>query len=130
MPRKHKSDWSWVEELNDASLITDDHRLKAAGLKDIVQCPYTFKTADDHSKNGENGTDGKKSCTKSTCGNNPGCVNHLGQAALPDTKGKERYVEGKLPSVDLRGNAPAGLRNLGATCYVSGRCPVSRHAGV
>lgn len=159
MPSKRaKGDWAWVSEVDDASGITDDHRLRAAGLRGLVECPYVFSLE----KTEVPAKD--KNCTRRRCELNPACLNHVGVASLLDRKkGKEKYVEDRLPPVRMRGwmtrdlnvngsttslrdglkgsnegeggpsseassskvtlgMAPAGLRNLGATCYVSFTC--------
>lgn len=110
--KRVRYDWSWVSEVRDASEITDDHRLRAAGLKDYDKCPLAFSIDSDVIPIKD------KSCTKKRCAGNPGCLNHLGIDKLLDEKGKEKFVEDKLVALSTRGEDPAGLRNLGATCYV------------
>jgi hypothetical protein len=115
-PKKLKNDWSWVEEVKSPSEITDQHRLAAAGLTDLAHCIYTFPIFD-----GDSVPVKEKKCTAGHCETNPACYNHLGMKELLDPKGKETYVESKMTRRAERRQQgiPAGLRNLGATCYVS-----------
>lgn len=112
--KRAKHDWSWVSEVDDASQITDDHRLRAAGLKDLERCSYAFSLDPDIIPVKDKG------CTKKKCAGHPGCLNYLGVDKLLDEKGKGKFVEDKLVPLKTRGDGdgPAGLRNLGATCYV------------
>lgn len=111
--KRAKYDWSWVSEVNDASQITDDHRLRAAGLKNPDKCLYAFSVDPDVTPLKD------RTCSKRRCAGNPGCLNHLGTNKVLDENGKEKFVEDKLVSLSTREDGPAGLRNLGATCYVS-----------
>lgn len=112
-PKSRKDNWAWVSTVESASDITDDHRLQAAGLTDLVPCTYPFSVDDDVTPVKD------KQCGKGRCKTNPACLSHLGAETLSNEKGKEEYLERKLPVLDSRGEGPAGLRNLGATCYVS-----------
>lgn len=158
-PKKGRVDWSWISDIDDASQITDDHRLRAAGLKDLSACSYAYSPS-----SMDLPTDKDKTCSRRRCGTNPACLNHVGVMGLMNReKGKERYLEDRSPPVQMRkaitrengststsasrddvisgckmgetsssssapgsgsskvtlGMMPAGLRNLGATCYVS-----------
>ena len=111
MPAKH--DWSWVSDVDNASEITDDHRLRAAGLKRLNKCPFAFSLDPDVIPVKDRG------CTKRRCTGNPACLNYLGVETLLDEKGKKKFVDDKLVTMTAREDSPAGLKNLGATCYVS-----------
>jgi len=114
-PKKLRNDWSWADQVKTASDITDQHRLAAAGLTDVLPCTYAFPIFDGD----EIPVKGKK-CNKRYCETNPACHNHLGVADLLDSGGKGKYVESKLSkrAEKRKEGIPAGLRNLGATCYV------------
>jgi len=114
-PKKLRNDWSWVDQVKSAREITDNHRLAAAGLTDVVPCTYAFPIFD-----GDETPVKEKKCNKRYCETNPACYNYLGVTDLLDPRGKGKYVESKLskrPEKRKEG-IPAGLRNLGATCYV------------
>jgi len=114
-PKKLRNDWSWVDQVKSARDITDNHRLAAAGLADVVPCTYAFPIFD-----GDETPAKDKRCKKNYCETNPACYNHLGVTNLLDSRGKGKYVESKLSKRDekRKEGIPAGLRNLGATCYV------------
>jgi hypothetical protein len=113
LSKRSKRDWSWVGDIESASQITDDHRLRAAGLKDPDRCCYAFSLDPDVVAVKDKG------CTKKKCAGQPGCLNHLGVDKLLEEKGKQVFVDDKLVPLSTRkDNEPAGLRNLGATCYV------------
>lgn len=113
-PKKQRHDWSWVSEVSDVGQITDNHRLRAAGLTDLTPRTYSYPTCDPDTVPTKD-----KTCTKKRCETNPRCLNHVGVAQLLGSGGKERYVEGKLGrDIERAEGMPAGLRNLGATCYV------------
>jgi hypothetical protein len=115
-PKKIKHDWSWIEEVKDVKGITDEHRLKAAGLADVVPCTYIFPAID-----GDPHPVKERKCNAGYCYTNPACYNYVGVKELLDPGGKGKYVEHKLHNriTSRKEGIPAGLRNLGATCYVS-----------
>lgn len=114
-PKKLRNDWSWVDQVKSARSITDEHRLAAAGLADVVPCTYAFPVFD-----GDEIPVKEKKCNKNYCEMNPACYNYLGVKDLLDPGGKGNYVESKLTrrAEKRKEGTPAGLRNLGATCYV------------
>lgn len=115
-PKKSRYDWSWVGDISDPTEITDEHRLQAAGLTDLTPCTYVYPTCDPDIVPVKD-----KGCNKKKCQTNPRCLNYVGIARLlePEPKGKEKYIEEKWDKPVQRADGiPAGLRNLGATCYV------------
>lgn len=114
-PKKLRNDWSWIDQVKSARDITDNHRLAAAGLADVVPCTYAFPILD-----GDETPMKDKRCKKNYCETNPACYNHLGVTDLLNPRGKGKYVESKLSkrAEKRKEGIPAGLRNLGATCYV------------
>jgi hypothetical protein len=114
-PKKIKHDWSWVEDVNGVEEITDEHRLKAAGLNDVVPCTYIYPAID-----GDPLPVKEKKCNIGYCYTNPACYNYVGVKELLDPEGKGKYVEDKSHNrtTSRKEGMPAGLRNLGATCYV------------
>jgi hypothetical protein len=115
-PKKIKHDWSWIEEVKDVKGITDEHRLKAAGLTDVVPCTYIYPAID-----GDPHPVKEKKCNAGYCHTHPACYNYVGVKELLDPGGKGKYVEDKIhnKTTSRKEGIPAGLRNLGATCYVS-----------
>lgn len=115
-PKKHRNDWSWVDQVTSAAEITEEHRLAAAGLTDAIPCAFAFPTSE-----GDVLPFKDKRCNAKLCETISTCYNHLGTKHLLDPKGKGRYVNDNLTKkADSREKGiPAGLRNLGATCYVS-----------
>ena len=115
-PKKIKHDWSWVEEVKDVDGITDEHRLRAAGLTDLVQCTFTFPVIE-----GGPLPVKERKCNVGYCETNPACYNYVEAKELLDPEGKRKYVDDKLDNrtTSRKEGIPAGLRNLGATCYVS-----------
>jgi ubiquitin carboxyl-terminal hydrolase 48 len=110
------ADWTWVgTEAKRAGDITSEHRRRAAGLVGGKPCSYRYK--------------GKKDlgCTQGRCRGSPWCLNQLGAEEVGSCKisliqlvgpgAKAAYLE-KLGPEPRKRAGPAGLRNLGATCYV------------
>jgi ubiquitin carboxyl-terminal hydrolase 48 len=137
--RDTTNDWSWVgTEVNRPEDITTLHRRRAAGLIGGEPCQPRFLPANNTTSHtldfddqdglseasvlvtGDNGR-GMDGCTAKRCKKWHLCLNHLGAEEVVDQEGKKRYIEEALgPDVGVR-EGPAGLRNLGATCYVSCR---------
>jgi len=119
-----KSDYDWVETVADSSQITDTHRRRAAGLCGHLQCPFVHALPRSRSSRSDTGSDvvvtKDDNCKAAKCKKNARCYNHLGaEEVVKETK--EEWVQWKLgDSVGRRTEEEfAGLRNLGATCYVS-----------
>lgn len=122
-------DWSWIgTEVTTADEITAAHRRRAAGLghDSLKACPLDYAdrlTTCNADGRGSHNSDikfiGGLSCTAKKCKTNPVCYNHLGLKAVLDEGAKAAYLEEKLGDVPEERKGPAGLRNLGATCYVS-----------
>jgi hypothetical protein len=114
-PKRSRHDWDWVSEVKDARDITDDHRLRAAGLTDLTPCTYAYPTCDPDIVPIKD-----KLCTRKRCQTNPRCLNYIGIARLLESEGREKYIQEKWDKpIQREEGIPAGLRNLGATCYVS-----------
>lgn len=120
---------------------TPVHRLRAAGIAGRP-CRLKLDEPEDEVVVVSDGTDeagpstsavGK--CSEKKCKHNPLCLNYVGGREVCPTvfghgahahvlqlvrpEAKEAYVEQRLgPAPEIR-DGPAGLRNLGATCYVS-----------
>ncbi|KAK8864689.1 hypothetical protein IAR55_001941 [Kwoniella newhampshirensis] len=116
-------DWEWVgTEVHAADQITPLHRRRAAGLVGGKICsfdltpPTLLKT--DRSK-GSKTTGKDNSCRPKTCKGNPTCYNYLGANQVIAPGAKEDYLHEKLPVLPEMRDGPAGLRNLGATCYAN-----------
>lgn len=127
-PKKLKKTqcYDWVPSIPDASLITARHRRAAAGLTGQLQCsfPYSSLPTPGPSTLSDNGSDvvitKDTGCTAGKCKKNPRCYNQIGVAEVIRAK-KEEWIEDQLgdgPAIRVE-DQPAGLRNLGATCYVS-----------
>jgi len=121
-----KNDYDWVDSVPDASRITDHHRRCAAGLVGHLQCPYVHSPAMPRSARSDTGSDvvvtKDDNCKAGRCKRNVRCYNHLGvEEVISETQ--EEWVQWKLGErVGRREGEFAGLRNLGATCYVSIVC--------
>ncbi|WWC94448.1 hypothetical protein V866_001294 [Kwoniella sp. B9012] len=139
-PRKGaQQDWSWIHTVSSPDQITRQHRRRAAGLQGLIPCPFNFsldtptkvKSEDDEDEIIEVDAKGKAKakailsnnkvpgCTKQRCMKNPMCYNHLGvdQVVLPDAK--NNYIDEHAGLIPVDREGPAGLRNLGATCYAN-----------
>ncbi|WWC62222.1 uncharacterized protein I303_104817 [Kwoniella dejecticola CBS 10117] len=136
MPPKKgiQPDWSWIPNITSPDDITPQHRRRAAGLGDLIPCPlgYSFETVP---KGGEGNDDeilevdklGKEKapvkkvngCTRKGCKNNPRCYNHLGAVAILLPEAKAFFINKHAGDIPTEREGPAGLRNLGATCYAN-----------
>ncbi|WVF71134.1 hypothetical protein IAT40_005931 [Kwoniella sp. CBS 6097] len=58
-------------------------------------------------------------CTAKGCKGNPWCYNHLGADKVMDPEGKQNYIKEHAEEIARIRDGPAGLRNLGATCYAN-----------
>lgn len=127
-PKKQQrlQNYDWVTDVPDASLITSRHRRAAAGLTGQLQCsfPYSSLPTPGPSSHSDSGSDvvitRDTGCSAAKCRRNPRCYNHLGIGAVIKAK-KEDWIAERLgePPAVREDDQPAGLRNLGATCYVS-----------
>ncbi|EIW65966.1 hypothetical protein TREMEDRAFT_11865, partial [Tremella mesenterica DSM 1558] len=116
---KDKSDWSWVgTEVLKVEDITPLHRRRAAGLEGATQCPIRWQHDTSEIVKPIEITNGEK-CTPARCRGKVKCYNHLGAEEVFEEKTKDRLLRESLPdNMEIR-DGPAGLRNLGATCYAN-----------
>ncbi|OXG77311.1 ubiquitin carboxyl-terminal hydrolase 48 [Cryptococcus neoformans var. grubii Br795] len=127
--QKPCQDWDWVgTEVQTPAQITLEHRRRAAGLVGGVACHrdltgHERETATDDSEVKMNGKGaGKKKgtgCRAKGCKSNYMCYNNLGTEKLLEPDAKAEFVISNLGDVPEERNGPAGLRNLGATCYAN-----------
>ncbi|WWC89000.1 uncharacterized protein L201_003917 [Kwoniella dendrophila CBS 6074] len=139
MPPKKapKPDWSWTETITSPDQITQEHQRRAAGLQGLVPCPFNFSLGgpskyqdpDEEDDIIEIDRKGKAKanlytkrvtgCTKKGCLKNPRCYNHLGAEEVVKPNAKEDYLDENAGIIPVEREGPAGLRNLGATCYAN-----------
>ncbi|WWC69883.1 uncharacterized protein I206_103826 [Kwoniella pini CBS 10737] len=139
MPPKKgiQPDWSWIEDVSSPDEITPDHRRLAAGLGHLLPCPFNYtsdkpqESRDDQSDDEIFEVDSKgnskskavikkvQGCAKKGCKNNPRCYNHLGAEAILRSDAKQIYLDEHAEPIPIDREGPAGLRNLGATCYAN-----------
>ncbi|WVQ80125.1 hypothetical protein IAT38_002226 [Cryptococcus sp. DSM 104549] len=119
-------DWDWVgTEVHSASDITPQHRRRAAGLVGGDVCPFSLSPPTPAKANGaagktpSKGKDVAGKCKANTCKGSYMCYNHLGVDKLLDPEAKKEAVNEKLGEIPEVREGPAGLRNLGATCYTT-----------
>jgi ubiquitin carboxyl-terminal hydrolase 48 len=136
--RETTSDWDWVgTEVTRVEDITPQHRKRAAGLIGGEPCTPRYLpinppshtldyddaisvTASDASiKFVKEVAKGDVECSQKRCRGWHLCLNYLGGEEVTDSRGKKQYMVEKLGSGVVMRKGPAGLRNLGATCYVS-----------
>ncbi|WVR06745.1 hypothetical protein IAU60_003780 [Kwoniella sp. DSM 27419] len=140
-PRKRaapRADWSWVgTEVHALDQIKAEHRRRAAGLdpSTLVQCPFALHRSytpvstisDDVIEVDQTGKPKARprgrlkvpGCTPKGCRNNPVCYNHLGAEKVFSPDAKKLFLEEHAPTPLEPRKGPAGLRNLGATCYAN-----------
>ncbi|OCF60862.1 hypothetical protein L486_00506 [Kwoniella mangroviensis CBS 10435] len=139
-PRKGpQQDWSWIHTVSSPDQITRQHRRRAAGLHDLTPCPFNFSLAtptkvepeDDEDEVIEVDAKGKAKakakpsnnkvlgCTKQRCLKNPMCYNHIGAEKVVHPDAKKDYIDEHAGLIPVDREGPAGLRNLGATCYAN-----------
>ncbi|WWD17001.1 hypothetical protein CI109_101437 [Kwoniella shandongensis] len=115
-------DWVWVgTEVQTPDQITPLHRRRAAGLAGGKICSFDL-TPPVQTTKGEKGkgTTGKDAtCRPKACKCCPRCYNYLGadQVFAPDAK--DKFLQDNLSELPEERDGPAGLRNLGATCYAN-----------
>lgn len=128
--RSQDERYDWINDVSSSSSITPLHRRKAAGLVGWTPCPVHHASVDysptapkreERESTIDSNYQSKRdpNCTAKKCAKNPRCYNHLGiDQALKQTK--EEFVLDQLGDPPERRveDQPAGLRNLGATCYV------------
>ncbi|KAE8539220.1 hypothetical protein D1P53_004316 [Cryptococcus gattii VGV] len=122
-------DWDWVgTEVQTPDKITLEHRRRAAGLVGGVACPRDLTEHEEKSVsgNGETKVNGKgnwkkreSGCRAKSCKSNYMCYNNLGTEKLLEPDAKSEFVISNLGEVPEERNGPAGLKNLGATCYAN-----------
>ncbi|KIR98682.1 hypothetical protein L804_04261 [Cryptococcus deuterogattii 2001/935-1] len=89
-------DWDWVgTEVQTPDKITLEHRRRAAGLVGRVACPRDLTEHEGKSADGN------------------------GETKLLEPDAKADFVISNLGEVSEERNGPAGLKNLGATCYAN-----------
>ena len=84
--------WGWINEVHNASDITEDHCLESYGFGSHSPYPLcsnkyassSKETLDEPSSTGLDEdviivSDNTIACLKATCRNNPNCLNYLGQ---------------------------------------------------
>ncbi|KAJ3574829.1 hypothetical protein NP233_g1494 [Leucocoprinus birnbaumii] len=134
----HSALWSWIgSEVTEERDISYDHCLAACGLSDKNEYPFCVnKFAPPVPKPAREeivldddiiiiSDDEERRCTKKNCKENPNCLNYLGQDKWEDEGRATRdflkvTTVGYDPTEEIRtSDHPAGLRNLGATCYAN-----------
>nr|XP_019046681.1 hypothetical protein I302_05431 [Kwoniella bestiolae CBS 10118]OCF25611.1 hypothetical protein I302_05431 [Kwoniella bestiolae CBS 10118] len=136
-PKKPAQDWSWINTISSPDQITSEHRRRAAGLEGLIPCPFNFdlvkpapiELEEEDDEVVETDSKGKpkakpsknkvQGCTKQKCLRNPVCYNHLGAEQVVHPDALKHYLEDDAGIVPVDRDRPAGLRNLGATCYAN-----------
>ncbi|OCF31948.1 hypothetical protein I316_06331 [Kwoniella heveanensis BCC8398] len=148
-PKKRPiADWSWAgTTVRNPEDISSHHRRLAANLvpsPDLPPCPREYETLSENRARSRSNTsmssdvmevdrNGKikpaiskpkqklkvAGCTAKGCRSNPWCYNHLGADKVMDPEGKQKYIEEHAEEITSIRDGPAGLRNLGATCYAN-----------
>ncbi|WRT66676.1 uncharacterized protein IL334_003636 [Kwoniella shivajii] len=131
MPPKKvpRPDWDWMSTIAIPEEITLEHHRRAAGLNSCISCPYTFDVAtkskfedDDIIETDSKGKAKAKKvtgCTKKGCSENPRCYNHLGIEEVMNPEVIKSRLDRQIGEIPQIRDGPAGLRNLGATCYAN-----------
>ncbi|WVQ77862.1 hypothetical protein IAR50_007560 [Cryptococcus sp. DSM 104548] len=137
MVKATTQDWSWISTSSSLDHITPHQRRQAAGLVGQVPCPRDLEPQAAPKPAGKAKVDGTPAskgsvkakgkgkgppgCRPKGCKGNCVCYNHLGAEALLKHDAKEQWVEERLGEIpeERQADDPAGLRNLGATCYAN-----------
>ncbi|KAI8055337.1 hypothetical protein BDF22DRAFT_774814 [Syncephalis plumigaleata] len=144
--RKHKhialSRWSWIASDTVTMPIANDHMLTAYRLscnlvsschsKQLGNFSTTSNTGTGTTMSNNNNNNnslasrrGHAKCQFSRCRTNPFCLNYLSQDVWSKTDAFKRFKLAKGHDMDdpreivKVAGLPAGLRNLGATCYMN-----------
>ncbi|WVN87735.1 uncharacterized protein L203_102930 [Cryptococcus depauperatus CBS 7841] len=121
--QSRSQDWDWVgTEIQSASQITLSHRRRAAGLSGAKPCLLDSQK-DDKQKNSSTSRLNKKGkdslCKARSCRKNYQCYNWLKMEHYQNPGARKDYVYERMGAVSEEREGPAGLLNLGATCYTS-----------